>query len=251
MRFCLSLILCCGLAVGVLIACGSDGGGDEPKPTTNVSGTWVMAGLNMQEATLTQCTGDLEPLNGWTIADMVAVTECMYSPLLATQRGTTFTFFPADYDCINGNYGYLTGGGSVSNDFVSCQLNTVSEYNGDTVTAYHSGNMTGPSTIVMSNSQMDISGNSQGECLISPAYRTTVTIVRNDGGGCDISGMVNRANCEDGCEVLVDCGEYPGTINECADECVAYSDTVRQCLCACDTDDGCGAFPVCVDACTI
>ena len=67
-------------------------------------------------------------------------------------------------------------------------------------------------------------------------------------GGCDISGMVNRANCEDGCEVLVNCGETP-SIDECVDQCVAYSDTVKQCLCACETDDGCGAFPVCVDAC--
>jgi hypothetical protein len=70
------------------------------------------------------------------------------------------------------------------------------------------------------------------------------------GGGCELSGIVNRADCENGCEVLVDCGEY-ASISECVDECVAYSDTQKQCLCSsCDIDAGCAAFTACIDGCT-
>jgi len=73
----------------------------------------------------------------------------------------------------------------------------------------------------------------------------------DDDGGCDGSGIANRADCEFGCEVLVDCGLYQGTVNECTDECEGWSNGSRGCLCSlCDPNDACGIFSACVDACS-
>ena len=68
-------------------------------------------------------------------------------------------------------------------------------------------------------------------------------------GSCDTIGMVGAMECEAGCEVLVSCEWYQGSVGECIDECLGYSEPVKQCLCTCQTNEGCAGFVPCVDAC--
>lgn len=68
------------------------------------------------------------------------------------------------------------------------------------------------------------------------------------GGGCDNTGILNRSDCELGCEELVACGEHQ-SVSQCVEECVGWSNTVKACMCGCDIDAGCVVFPACVESC--
>ncbi len=164
------------------LGCGGDGGRDanDATPPANVAGIWVTAPINMQEATLIQCTGDLEVFNGMTVAELFALgVECTYdSDPVVTQSGTTFNVVRVNFSCVDGNYGYIDGGGSVSGNSVSYQINTISQYYDNRATDYFSGHMTGPDSLTVSESRFTISGRRQGECRVSPPYSIAVTIIR-------------------------------------------------------------------------
>ena len=69
---------------------------------------------------------------------------------------------------------------------------------------------------------------------------------------CDTNGRVGTIECQRGCELLVNtCEWYDGTVNECIDECMGYSDTLKQCLCTCKVEEGCDVFEPCVDDCLL
>jgi len=144
---------CCSIALVLFLgACGGGGGDGDSVPPANVAGIWTGPSLNPEEATLTDCTSSLSGLDGKTVQELeTASAECSFSsPPTVSQSGSSLTFLRSDFTCDNGDYGYTSGGGTVSGNSLTFTRAFVSEAHNYTMTYHYSGTVDGPATVTLS-----------------------------------------------------------------------------------------------------
>ena len=170
----------CAFAAGLImsVGCNSSDGNNavEPAPA-DVSGEWTAVAHNAGSAVFTGCTGDLTPLEGQTVGGASLGATCVNSgPMITTQTGTSFTHVPVGYSCDSGDYGSLTGGGTVAGQSITGQVDTISNYYGFVGSELYSGTVVTADTIALSEYRISASGNVNGSCDISPSLSLSVTI---------------------------------------------------------------------------
>ena len=105
----LTFVLCALVAL-LLVSVGCGGGGNDivDTPPASVDGIWSGVTNNAGSAILTGCTGDFAAFNGLTVAGISSGANCVDSgPLVMTQSGPYLTALAVDYDCDNGDYGFI------------------------------------------------------------------------------------------------------------------------------------------------
>jgi hypothetical protein len=161
----------------ILHGCGGGDGIVTPPAPADVAGIWTVTYNNVGSAVFTGCTGDLEILNGVSVATLLVSVSCSFSgPLTVSQSGSSFTFERIDYLCDTGDYGFIGGGGSVNGNSLTGQLDEISQAFGVIRHYPFSGVMTGPTTISASVSRVSVSGAFEGQCMISPPLSISVEI---------------------------------------------------------------------------
>lgn len=170
----------CAFSVLLLVSvgCGGDGGnGVIESPPANVAGVWSGVANNAGSAIFAGCTGDLVSLDGLTVAGVSSGTTCASSgPLVMTQSGAYLTALPVTYSCDNGNYGSKAGGGTVTGQSLSAQLDSLSTYYGVTESHFYTGTVVAANTIALLETRFTAAGNFSGSCNISPNLSITITI---------------------------------------------------------------------------
>lgn len=181
------VLVVCALAAVLIVSvgCNSSDGNDvvEPAPA-DVSGEWRALAHNSGSAFLIGCTGDLTPLEGRPIGGASLAAACVNSgPMVTTQSGVSFTHVPVTYSCDSGDYGSLTGGGTVAGLSLTGQVDTISDYYGFVGSELYSGTVVTANSLALSEYRISASGNVNGSCNISPALSITVTIFETVPGG--------------------------------------------------------------------
>ena len=162
------------------LGCGGGGGGsggDGNRDPADVSGLWSFVTTNPGVATLTDCTGDLAPLNGITIATLVAAgPTCFTSDLfIVTQVGADFTFPHQAFLCNDGSTYSSTGGGMMDGNRLDAELQQVFS-DGSIGDTDISGRATSADTLTISEDRITIRGSLNGSCNIRPGLQHLITI---------------------------------------------------------------------------
>jgi len=177
----LTFVLCALVALLLVsVGCGGGGGNDMvDTPPASVDGIWSGVTNNAGSAILTGCTGDFASFNGLTVAGISSGASCADSgPLVMTQSGAYLTALAVTYDCDNGDYGSKAGGGTVTGQSLSGQLDTISNYYGASGSDFYTGAVVAVNTIALSEYRISSSGNISGSCNISPNLSITITILQ-------------------------------------------------------------------------
>lgn len=172
-------VVCAFAAVLILsVGCSSSDGNDPVQQApADVSGEWSAVAHNADSAFFNGCTGDLTPLEGQPLGGVSLGAACVNSgPMITTQSGASFTHVPVSYSCDSGDYGSLTGGGTVTGQSLTGQVDTISDFYGFVGSELYSGGVVTIDTIALSEYRIAASGNVNGSCNISPALSITVTL---------------------------------------------------------------------------
>ena len=169
-----------GLLVILLAAmgCGSSSAPAMMAPTANVAGTWNITITNSGAAKFVNCTGDFSILEGLTFEAVIGASTitCTSPPIVVTQSGTAFTVTAQSYACSDGTSGTTGGGGTVSGNSISGQLDTISN-SGWVATELSTGSVAG-TALTLNSSRITYSGSLQGGCSFSPQLNYTGNIIR-------------------------------------------------------------------------
>ncbi len=163
-----------------LLSCSRGGGNNVLEtPPASVSGVWSTVANNAGSAILTGCTGDLTSFNGLTVAGIASAAYCVHSgPIVTSESGTSYTHLARTYACDTGDFGSDAGGGTITGQSLSGQMDTISSYYGTAGSEFVTGTALAANTVALSNYRIAISGNVNGSCNISPSLSITVTILQ-------------------------------------------------------------------------
>lgn len=155
----------------IIVGCGGSGGGSDggvmSTPPSSVAGTWDIDMTNSGTAKFTSCTGDLAPINGLTVAGVLAAGgTCTTTAPLVSQNGTSFTVQAFVYTCSDGSSGTNAGGGTVSGNSLTGQLDTISDL-GFAASEFFTGTVSGQ-TLSVSSNRLSYQGSFVGSCNINP-----------------------------------------------------------------------------------
>ncbi len=155
---------------------GTAGTPPGPPAAPSVAGIWL--GLeddrNPGEARLVGCSGALRSLDR-LLAVAVGPACVAAEPVRVVQSGRTFTILRSPVTCSDGTVRGRSGNGTVDGATLEGRLDLVGD--AEVRTLFFTGTLDGNQVVVEKNRLEVETGLDGGSCLISPALRTTVTVV--------------------------------------------------------------------------
>jgi hypothetical protein len=176
-----SLFLCLALLLLATACSDSDSGGDKvlDDPPADVAGEWTLTPVNADAATLTNCTGPAEQLEGVTMAlyGATAVVCTTADPFVVNQLGTSLTFADQAFTCADTTGYTASGTGTIVGDVIEATLERDWSFP-LTERGLYDGLVTSDTTLTLSQYRLEMSLTVfiQGACDIVPPLEIDVTV---------------------------------------------------------------------------